>query len=411
MHAKTLWLFGLLTLAYALVPAAAYAQFNVPPMDPMLPLPIFNSRPEMGGFFIAGEGLLFQQDNPIKPQEIAVYGIKDMDGSITNTKDKDGNIITGKFLGSGKVALDAANVNRSDYFPGFNLAGGYRFENGTAIELNWMHLQTAQNGYSPPPPPFNIGNTKDWANAYLTAPVVNFPGEYAGPPQKIVLPNNYATYGIGLPNNYATYGIWNAATCMHISFQQKFDQFDLQYRQPIIEEAAYRWYGILGAKMVYIRERFDWTTVDTDTSGNTTPDDIANYTNKVVNHIFGPRLGWGNEYYLGHGFALTIDLEGALMLDVVKEFAEYSLACDCPHPVALYDRTTYTIVPELEAKLNIWWYPIEGVQVRIGYDAMLFYNTVASRHPVAFDFNNFEPSYSRAVRFLQGFNIGIGFIF
>ncbi len=231
--------------------------------------------------------------------------------------------------------------------------------------------------------------------------MTNFPAAYAG---------NANNVGVGNP--FATYGIWNAASYMSISFQQKFDQVDLQFRQPIIEESAYRWYAILGGRMAYIRERFNWVTVDSDVSGTSTPDTIADYKNNVFNQMYGPKLGWGNEYYLGHGFALTIDLDGALMIDIVKESASYQLSCGCADdPIAARDKMTFTIVPEVEAKLNIWWYPIEGVQVRIGYDAMYFMNTVSARHPVAFNFNDFEPAYSRAARFFQGFNIGIGVSF
>lgn len=392
MRARSLGLVGLL-FSMMLMPTVANGQLNVPPMDPQVPLPIYNTRPEQGGFYFAGEALLFQMDSPLRPQKIATHGLTDVTGTITGTP--------GQYVGSGQTALETTTGGSNNLTTGFNLVAGYRLQNGIAIEFNWMHLMPTGFTYNTTPPPYGIQYTPNWADGVISAPVVGAPSDYAGNPKNVIP---------GGP--YATYGIWNAADSMCINYEQKFDQVDLHFRQPIIENEAYRWYGILGGRFIYLRERFDWTTFDADLNGVSTPETTANYTNKVANQMFGPKIGWGNEYYLGHGFALTIDLEAALLANIVSAWARYELACGCEDaPSAFFKKTSYTVVPELEAKLNLWWYPIEGVQLRIGYDAMLLFNTVSARRPIDFNYNNLNPGYSRATRFLDGFNIGIGFIF
>ena len=69
-------------------------------------------------------------------------------------------------------------------------------------------------------------------------------------------------------------------------------------------------------------------------------------------------------------------------------------------------------MPSGTADLNLWFYPIEGVQLRAGYNFMTFLNTIEARDPIAFDARSFDPDWkNRPTRFLDGFNAGIGFIF
>jgi len=74
--------------------------------------------------------------------------------------------------------------------------------------------------------------------------------------------------------------------------------------------------------------------------------------------------------------------------------------------------TYFSVTPEVTTNVQLYWYPWEGVQIRAGYNFMAFFNTQAAEDPVAFDARNFDPDWkSRGVRFLDGFNVGIGFIF
>ena len=93
-----------------------------------------------------------------------------------------------------------------------------------------------------------------------------------------------------------------------------------------------------------------------------------------------------------HGdFSLSLDLDGALFLDFVKGRPKYELG----------DRSTATgrprnflnFVPEGDASLMLWWYPYEGVIVRLGYEAMGFVNTISSPRPVDFNFGSITCRY------------------
>src|SRR5262249_11306939 len=127
------------------------------------------------------------------------------------------------------------------------------------------------------------------------------------------------------------------------------------------------------------------------------PQDTAIYTNIVSNRMYGPFIGVGNEYYLGHGFSISLDLKAAIMLDIVKERAKYERGDFATE--AKRSRTEYTVVPEVQAQLNLWWYPIEGVAVRVGYNAFGFFNTIAAEKPIAFNFGGLDPPWEH--RFLR----------
>lgn len=253
----------------------------------------------------------------------------------------------------------------------------------------------------------------------------------------------------------AAYGIWNAATTMSIDFVQRYDQYDLVGRIPLYQNDCSRWWVTMGGRHVWFWERFKWRTVSvanlnpgsgatvTLTNGGTpaqilpngtiigaTPplftiaagavagtapalagaDDVAIYTNIVSNRLYGPTVGCGSEWYLGWGLSFSLDLRASLFVDVVKERARYER-----EDKAIANkraRQEYTLVPELDAIANIYWYPIEGVELRAGYDFMNFFNTVASPRPVDFNYGALAPVYERGTyRFIDGFHAGIAFIF
>jgi hypothetical protein len=428
MRTRCVWLALLLGAGAVLVPAAARGQ-EVPPADPVFPLPLYHDRPERGGFYAAGEFLYFRETNPLHHQLIAIRGLTDVDGSVV--ADLNGIIIqgtggppliipnptpglenffglfgvpfaaptSGTFLGSGAPALWADDAGGpGSYQPGFRLTGGWRFHDGSAIEVSWMSLVEAR--YSAVatliPQGLNIGPLH--TESFLFSPVFNFPNDFAGPAEKIALGNPYAVYGI-----------WNGASVMSIDFLQRFSQYDIQGRCPIFETDHCRCYGLIGVRHVDMWERFLWRTVSEDFQGQAGQNDVALYTNIVSNQMYGPTVGIGDEYYIGHGFSVSLDLRAAGMIDFVHEIAKYERA----------DFTTgskrgkrdYTVVPELQANLNVWWYPIEGVEIRAGYELASFFNTMAAPDPISFNYGGLDPQWQRQYRFMDGFNAGISFIF
>jgi hypothetical protein len=394
MRVRTLGLAVLLGVGLALAPRPAHAQTEdgaIP--DPIFPFPLYHNHPAKGGLFTTGEFVFYRQTNPLEHQPIAFRGFFDATGQLTGR--------VGQFVGSAALALDARDAGGpGSYQPGFRVGIGYRFQNALSVEFSWMYLTTARYFHVATiiPPVFRLGTQLE--ETFITSPVYNFTNFYAGPAQDLQ---------IGPPGG--TYGIWNAADIMTIQFTQKTQQYELAFRTPIHETECWRSYGLVGPRFFWIWERFFWRTEDQDFTGTASSLDVAHYTNIVSNRMYGVFLGVGNEWYLGGGFALSCDLSASLYLDYVRERAKYELGeKDFPGAVKRA-KNDYALVPEVRANVNLWWYPIEGIQLRVGYNVMAFFNTIAAPHPVSFDPGALDPPWERRARFFDGLNAGIALIF
>jgi hypothetical protein len=407
----------LLAVGMMILPGAVYGQemnYSVPPATGWWPGPLGHPRMEDGGLFLAAEFVYFTQNNPLRSQLLAIRGFVDDDGSVTGS-------VPGTFVGSGASALNVAQINGSQWAPGLRLVGGWRFENGWALQFGWLHLQEtrfeASAGIIPPSHQVGFGA----ADSFLFSPVFNFPADYAGPPQRVSriiqvptssLNNTIATQN-NQPNNGAVFGIWNGASNELITYVQRFDQFDLSLRAPLFQTEKIRTYSLLGPRIVGLWERFQWRTVDIDIDGNTAPNWAASYTNTISNRLYGVFGGYGVDWYLGDtpigGFAISLDAEAAVFYDFVKERAKYELGDRTT--AASHNHNISSFVPEVAGNLNVWWYPWEAVQIRFGYSALAFFNTISSRQPVDFNFGSIAPKYDHVNRLFHGFNIGIGFVF
>jgi hypothetical protein len=412
MRTKTGWLALLLTAGVALAPTQVRGQAEYPQPDPVFPLPLFHTHPETGGFFVAGEFLYMRETNPLKHQLIAVRGLLDFDGSIT--RDLTGQRIdpvggspviipgtprVGTFLGSKRPALFADDAGGESFEPGFRITAGWKFQDGTAIEFSWMSL--LETKYSAVatlvPPGLNAGPLL--AETFLFSPVFNFPNEFAGPLQKLALGNPLAAYGI-----------WNGATVMSIDFVQRFSQYDITARLPVWESDWCRSYGLVGPRYINLWERFKWRTVAQNFNGDAGQDDVALYSNVVSNQMYGVDVGLGNEFYLGKGFSISAEGRVAGLFDFAREIAKFERG---DFFIAnKRSKRVFSFVPEFQGQLNLWWYPIEGVQVRLGYEVFGLFETISSAMPVTFNYGGMDPSYqTHQFRFFDGLSAGIGFIF
>jgi hypothetical protein len=464
MGTRTICLGLLLTAVMALAPRPAWGQpdsggtgLDYAEPDPVFPLPLFSGfrgRPERGGFYAAGEFLLWRQTNPIKEQPIAVRGFVDTNAGVQQIQNFftdffNGNpgppLVPGQFFGSGALALDTQQVSGpNSYQPGFGTTLGWKFENGIDIEFNWKHLLNKKTSATAGPigPTLNAG--AGGADSFLFAPVYNFSNDFNGPINKInvsfFLPGVFVVgppNPPGFPLNWAflttqgPVGIWNGAQLMTIQFTQRYDEFELIGRIPIYESPRCRFYGIIGPRAVQLWEQFWWRTVDQAVlrirgnitaagvfvmtidpgdGGESTPLDQATYTNVVSNRLYGPVFGCGTDLYLGRGFGLGLELRAAPLIDVVKERAKYEIGDK--HTAASRNRTDYTMAEEVDAKINLTWYPIEGVELRFGYDVMNFFNTVSSPRPIDFNMGSLTPTWEKGTyRLMEGFEAGIGITF
>jgi hypothetical protein len=427
MRSKTGWSALLLAAGAALAPTGAWAQPGVDnPADPVVPLPLYHPRADVvGGMYTALEFVMFRQTNPIRRQLLAVRGLVDVDGSITgdlngtvvNTDTNvpfiiRGPLVPGNFLGTGTPALFSDDLRGQEtYQPGYKLTVGYRFDNGSALEASWLHIQKATYTANASLIPTNYANLAAGgaflADTFLFLPFFNLPPEFAGANQKLALGNPGAAFGL-------FNGDINAA----ISFVQRFEQFDVRGRVPWYQDDCLRCYGYAGGRFAWIWEQFKLRAVSADFLGQSLPEDVGLYTNTVSNRMYGAFAGFGVERYLGYGFAAGLEMEAAALADIARAKAQVqngdrpSAARTVPFVEIKKALSDFNPVAEVGANAQLYWYPVEGIQLRVGWNFMSFYNTLFARDPVAFDVRNFDPQWkNRSVRFFDGFNAGFGFIF
>jgi hypothetical protein len=427
MRKHTVWRAGLLAALLALPTGRALAQpvglaGDYSPPAVQLPFPLYSTRPENGGFFFTGGYAMYQMTNPIKDQQIAYRGF-----IISNQNFIDPNTGTiapvtipttgattfqGEFVGSRALALDTQQVSGpSTYQPGFTVEGGWKFHDGSALTVSWLWVASAQ--YRADATLINtpiqaLGN--DQQDSFLTSFVYNFPAEYSGPAAKITTLSS-AVAGELVPATGAVYGIWNGASVMTELFLQRFEQIEATYRKPFYETDCYRASALIGPRFLWVWENYRWTTTDLDVNGNGQPNWSAVYDNIVSNRMYGGHVGLCQEWYVGRGLALMLDVQGALFLDVVRERASYQLAAKEQPPQNKRSITQWTAVPEVQATPSVMWYPIEGIQLQFAWDFFALFNTVGSPNPVSFDYSGLDPKWERVDRFFNGLQAKIAFVF
>lgn len=386
------------------------------PAHPQLPVPLGSTRPEDGGPYVFAQGLLYRQTNPLRSQPIAVRGFLVYDTSING-------LPPGTFIGSGREALNVNNLNgQVGYQPGIELGAGWKFKDGTSLSVSWMNLATNKFSNAATGVPQRASVRPDLADSFITSFVFNFPPEFAGPLNKIqpqtvftlVPPPNtqFIPNTLRVPSELVAYGIWNAATVMSIWFEQRFQKTDITYRVPIIDEEDYRFSATVGPRFAWIWERFKWrsTSYALDDAGNsiTGPTDVAIYTNITSNRMYGVYTGCQTECYLGHGFSVMCDLQGAILINSVLERVKWERGDE---DAAKKSKREWTVVPQVSATLALEWYPTEFIQVRFGYDVMAFFNTMASTRPIDFNYANMSPQWDHVNRFFDGFRGGVALWF
>jgi hypothetical protein len=401
MRTRIGWLVWLVPVVLFLAPAAVRGQqpndYYPVPDTPYNPIGLLgHTRYETGGFYFASEFWFLRQTNPLRDQVIAARGFVDVTGQLTGTP--------GQPVGDFTPALRANDAGGPDsYQPGLQLTLGYRFEDGVAVEINWMHLQQAKYPAQASIIPQNFAITPDLSNTFLFSPVYNFPGEFRGEPNKVN----------GAPSG-SIFGIWNGAALDQIIFYQRFDQYDMTMRVPIYQDDCNRTYGLLGPRIVHFWERFKWRAISADLQLNSVSTDEAIYNNILSQSLYGVHVGCGWERCFGTTpigtFSGSLDAQAAAYINFAKERAQYKLGDGSQ--TASRSRNTYTLVPAAQVNFNLWYYPIQAIELRVGYNAFAFFNTIRSPDPVDFNYGALAPGYTKGfTRLVDGLNLGAGFIF
>lgn len=189
---------GLLAAVFALAPSWAAAQPGGPvgfpssgggptgypgyaPHDEsQLVTPLGSTRPEEGGFFIAGTYVMYRQTNPLKDQLIAVRGFVATDSSVLGIPGSQGT-----FIGSRTEALDTHQVSGpTSWEPGFRIEAGYKFVDGSTITLGALWLNQVKNTAVATLVPSGLNVGPNFAESFLTAYVYNFPPSSPGRPTR-----------------------------------------------------------------------------------------------------------------------------------------------------------------------------------------------------------------------------------
>ena len=368
------------------------------PSTPTVNAPIPTGKAGSSGVFAGVEFVMMYSTRTLRNQIIANRGFYDAGGVISGTP--------GTFIGSGAVALQTDDLGRSSAAPGYRLTLGWKNEDNSSYYVSFMQsVDSKYNaGASITPPGFR--GPINLADSFISSPVFNFNPNYSGP----LNDTNFDNTNTGNVGN--TYGIWNAADEMTIAYLTRFTAMDAGARMPMFQTEYSRVYGTAGFRYSWFFERFTWRTVDRDVFGVATDGDSAVYKNTLSQRMYGPFVGCGHEIYLGKAFALSTDVSAAAMLSVVKERIQYKLGDPIFPTTNKRSRNTYDVVPNVNADINAWWYPLEGVQMRVGYNAMMFFNTRSIQDPVNFNFGALEGNYGTQVfRMVHGFNVGFGLFF
>lgn len=375
-----------------------------------VPLPLGN--PGSHGFYGFVEGGYYFQTRTMRDQTIAYRGLVDSTGAVTG--------LPGTYIGSGQVALSTSDFGRRSYAPAVNFGIGYKTDDGTSITARFMALSPVDYNASATLASQYARSRPDLSDTYLTAGVFNFGPEYGGPGRKtafegstIFLPFIDANGNLQLRQQLGDglfYGIWNGASTMTITYRQNYQEAEIGARVPLFQTETSRIYALGGGRFNWFYEKFAWRTTSYDVNGGTLPSWQAVYTNTLSQRMYGPYAGVGHDIYLGSRFALSTDLTGALLLNVAKERAKYKLADNTTS--AKQSVNELRLVPSAGANFNLWWYPIQGVQVRMGYSANTWFNTKNMAEPVGFNLGAIDPGYgNQAFRIIHGVNFGIGLFF
>ena len=447
------------------------------PADPQLPIPLGSTRPEDGGLYVFGRFVMFRQTNPLQSQPVAIRGFMASDNTIptgfqggrpaqllvfvppstitdptvnpffftgfppgtpppTFQTNAAGNITAivvnvpaagpnatgfvkaGTFVGPGTPALNVKQLNgNTPYSPGFETGLGWKFRDGSSISLSWMFLAEAKRNAAATLAPPGGTMRQDLADTFLFAPVFNVPPEFAGANFKITVPTtNLQVGGVPQPSAQAAFGIWNAASIMTESFIQRFQQWDITYRYPVLDYEDYRMSALVGPRFAWFWERYQWTTtsIGVDSAGNVDngPDNVGIYTNIQSNRLYGVHAGCQQECYLGHGFAIDLVTEAGAYMDIIKERATYETAAKfLGLPENKHARTEYNISPGFNGAIGLMYYPTEFIQIYGNYEFMAFFDTKSSRHPIDFNYGSLSPAYNNVNRYLDGFRFGVAITF
>ncbi|MCS7016222.1 MAG: hypothetical protein NZM42_08945 [Gemmatales bacterium] len=411
-------------------PTCAHAQIlGQGTLDPFAPslLPLGPVRQD--GIYVAGETIFFRVNSSIKAQVVARRGLVDTAGNIfaEMTVDQNGtdgvpgdDIVLippqpkpGQILGSNEVALRTDQVRDDDGRPGYRLTIGYRFPNDVAIEGVFWHLpEHRRSAWATILPP-NLQQGDFFSQTFLYAPFYNVPLDFLGPVsdvQQILVThfvNPDAPDQVDTGDAVPAYGVFNGAELFQVTYKQEFYNYELNVRFPTYPVDVFRTYGTVGVRYMRSYERFELVAEDASVDGSGLV--VGRYRNRWTNNLFGVQGSYGGEIYLGYGFALNGEVRAGLFYDDFHARTEVTV--DGSALILRRKHTDANLSPMLGTGLFLYWYPIDNVVLRIGYEFLGFFNVMRSTEPIDFNLGRLDPTFRSTLLRFDGFSAGIAFRF
>ena len=393
--------------------------------------------PGKPGPFVFADVMWIHQGWTMGNQTVAYRGLVDTTGQLTQ--------VPGTYIGSGVKALETNDLTRNSWMPGINVGVGWKMDDGTTFTARILRTHSASTSAGASLATQYARSNFSLTDTFLTSGVFNFPPQFAGPGRKtafegstllppgysqgastitppiFILPGGYVVtigsvtipgYTVGaktLPDGLF-YGIWNGASNMVIAHKRWFTEAEIGGRVPLFESNSSKIYGLGGVRHYAFDERFRWRTESYGVDGSLTPQGVADYDNTLRQNMYGPYVGCSHEMYLHNNFSVSTDLSATGLINFVSGRAKYQLGDDSVANKAHYRDTK--LVPNVNANVNVWWYPVKGVQVRVGYMAETFFNTARMKEPISFNYGGLDPTYGTSYfNLVHGLNIGVGVFF
>ncbi|MCS7168828.1 MAG: hypothetical protein RMI91_09615 [Gemmatales bacterium] len=413
-----------------MVPTGAHAQIlGQGTLEPFTPhfLPLGPVRQD--GIYVAGEAIFFRVNSSIKSQVVARRGLVDTAGNIfaemtvdqngTDDDDTDDIVVIppqpqpGRILGSNEVALRTDQVRGDDGRPGLRLTIGYRFPNDVTIEgVFWLLPEHRRSAWASILPP-NLQQGDFFSRSFLYAPFYNVPVDFIGPTndvQQILVThfiNPDAPDEVEEGDEVPAYGVFNGAELFRVTYKQEFYNYELNVRFPTYPLDVFRTYTSVGLRYLRSFERFELIAEDLSIDGSGLA--VGRYRNRWTNNLFGVQGSYGGEVYLGYGFALLGEVRAGLFYDDFHARTEATVEGS-----ALILRRKHTdanLSPMLGTGVFLYWYPVDSVVVRIGYEFLGFFNVIRSTEAIDFNLGTLEPTFRSTLLRFDGFSAGIAIRF
>jgi hypothetical protein len=458
MIRRTKWI-AALGLAFFTTPAWAQpnpgtTNFGSPQWETPFPF-MWGQKDE--GFYFATEAVVMRMNNAMRNQVVARRGLRDIDGSIHGSGQlldwvtPAGTYITtlfedrgtpGQIIGSGEVALTTNETTRDLFQPGGRVTLGYRFRNGMSVEFSYMGLTKARSTAFAGSPPHTHAVGIDDANSFLFSDFFNFSPYFAGPQRDVISdvsltqipPGPGTTVAIApTPADWnafggwavSAYGITNGAEFYSIQEDLSMHTSELNLRVPVSQFEGTRTYWTGGFRYISTLEKFRMRVEDhgisTTTAGfnnggtfeadESRPEWSLRYTVKQKNIFYGLQTGVGGEAYLFNGFAVSLDTK----LGVLAETSRTSTVLqrlDLESGIGIkHTNNQINLAGLFQGGAYLWWYPVEGVQFRVGYEYLGIVGARRMAEPLDYNWGHLNPIARNSYLSVDGIVAGVAFIF